>query len=157
GATCDDFRLYALARRIHGVSVDGSKYTVRPPAILCAQRAHTRHDLCAGREQIVGRACKQIRTAMADSALPLYPTGFPPAIDVTPPANPQVFTLQLSLANTSRSTDGNPGETVTVQNALLLVPVTLPPPAFNLAATAAMTPGVADDKQWKLSPVSLPD
>jgi hypothetical protein len=57
---------------------------------------------------------------------------WPPAIDISTPANPQSFNPQFSVANTSTT------ETVSLKRALLLVPVTTK--GTNLALNTDMAP-----------------
>src|ERR1700689_5564301 len=59
-------------------------------------------------------------------------TVWPPAIDISTPANPQSFAPQFSVANTSAT------ETISLTRAMLLVPVTTN--GTNLALNTDMAP-----------------
>lgn len=74
-------------------------------------------------------------------------TIWPPAIDISTPANQQIFNPQFSVTNTSAS------ETISLTRALLLVPVTTT--GTNLAQNADMVPN-AITSGWPLSRAAAP-
>jgi hypothetical protein len=74
-------------------------------------------------------------------------TVWPPAIDISTPANQQVFSPQFGVTNTSAS------ETISLTHALLLVPVTTT--GTNLAQNTAMTPN-AITSGWQFSRAAAP-
>lgn len=75
-------------------------------------------------------------------------TVWPPAIDISSPANQQVFNPQFDVANISTT------EPAALTRALLLVPVTTPN-GTNLAQNTAMVPN-AITPGWTFAPVSAP-
>ena len=72
---------------------------------------------------------------------------WPPAIDISTPANQQIFNPQFGVTNTSAT------ETVSLTRALLLVPVTTN--GTNLAQNTDMVPN-AITSGWTLSPAAAP-
>src|ERR1700683_770836 len=74
-------------------------------------------------------------------------TVWPPAIDISTPANPQSFAPQFGVANTSAT------ETISLTRALLLVPVTTT--GTNLAQNTDMKSN-AITSGWTLSGTSAP-
>jgi hypothetical protein len=74
-------------------------------------------------------------------------TVWPPAIDISTPANPQSFAPQFSVANTSAT------ETVSLKHALLLVPVTTK--GTNLALNTDMKPNNITSG-WSFGPTTTP-
>src|ERR1700683_2282417 len=72
---------------------------------------------------------------------------YPPAIDISTPANPQIFNPQFSVANTSKT------ETVSLARALLLVPVTTN--GTNLAQNTDMVPNNITSG-WSFESTSAP-
>jgi hypothetical protein len=72
---------------------------------------------------------------------------YPPAIDISTPANPQIFNPQFGVTN------ANATETVSLKRALLLVPVTTN--GTNLAQNTDMVPN-AITSGWTLSRAAAP-